>query len=79
MVVIAKMAHAYHYLRNSNLQVGIVSALVGFQRPRALADHTKSIFGCVPSRLRAQANAQEITHALLDWLYKPRDDLTNEA
>jgi AraC-like DNA-binding protein len=71
MVVIAKMTHAYHYLRNSTLNIAAISSLVGFGRSRTFSDHTKCIFGCLPSRLRTEANTEEIVQELLDWLYRP--------
>jgi len=72
LVVVAKMAHAYQCIRLSKLRIASISTLVGFSRPRGLSDYTKAIFGCRPSRLRTQSNAEEAGHALLDWLYKPR-------
>jgi AraC-like DNA-binding protein len=71
LVVVAKMLRAYHHLRNSDFSIAQVSAVVGFQRVRALVDHTKNIFACRPSRLRAEDDQQEVVTALLDWLYKP--------
>jgi AraC-like DNA-binding protein len=75
VVVVAKMVHAYHHLRNSKRDVQQISELVGL-RPRILAQYSRNIFGVLPTRLRVRVDSQEILHSLLDWLYRPQPAVT---
>jgi len=72
LVVVAKMAHAYHHLQNSKRSVSSISELVGFRRPRILGEYSKQIFGVLPSSVRGRPDTQDAIQSLLDWLYKPQ-------
>lgn len=71
LVIIAKLLRGYGYLRNSNMKVEQICEKLGYPNRRILAEHTRIVFLCSPSTLRANTDLKEVVRCLLEWFYKP--------
>ncbi|HEX2601733.1 MAG TPA: helix-turn-helix domain-containing protein [Gemmatimonadaceae bacterium] len=71
LLVVARIIHAYAYLRQQALTVHQVAAKVGYERVETLVEHCEEILGCVPSHLRAEVAEDEVLKHLLEWYSKP--------
>jgi AraC-like DNA-binding protein len=71
LLVVARIIHAYAYLRQQALTVHEVAAKVGYERVETLVEHCEDILGCVPSDLRAELREDELLRQLLEWYCKP--------
>ena len=71
LLVVARIIHAYAYLRQQALTVHEVAAKIGYERVETLVEHCEDILGCVPSDLRAELREDEVLRQVLEWYCKP--------
>jgi transcriptional regulator GlxA family with amidase domain len=71
LMVVARIIHAYSYLRQQAPTVREVAARVGYENVETLVQHCRDIFGCVPSDLRAEPAEDEVLMQLFEWYCKP--------
>jgi len=71
LVIVARIIHAYAYLRQQVLTVHDVAAKVGYEKVETLVQHCDDILGCFPSALRAEPAEDEVLRHLLEWYCKP--------
>jgi AraC-like DNA-binding protein len=66
--IAARVLHAAAYLRDPGYSVQDVADKMGYRHPRVLTQHTLSVFGVRPSRLRRTVDEEMIVSKLLNWV-----------
>jgi AraC-like DNA-binding protein len=74
----AKMLRAYGYLREPDHSVETVSEKLGYESVRVFSRNTREVFGCCPSTLRKESNAEEVVRQLLEWYHKPANSSVSD-
>ena len=79
LVLAAKMLRAYGYLREPHHSVESVSEKLGYESVRVFSRNTRQVFGCCPSTLRKESNAEEVVMQLLEWYHKPTNPAVSDT
>lgn len=67
-VVGARVFRGCLYLKDAGFAIADIAAKVGYRHPRIFADHTTTILGKKPSKVRISLGPIEIENRLLAWL-----------
>jgi len=68
LLIAAKLLRGYSYLRDPGYSVLDVSLKLGYRSTRIFAQHSVSVFGMTPSRVRARLAEPDAIRKVLDWL-----------
>lgn len=79
LVTAAKVLRGFGYVKRSRFTVSEITRKIGFSNPRVFGEHTRAIFGCRPSELRADWDIDEIVRQVLEWFYRPSERTRSPA
>lgn len=68
LLIAAKLLRGYDYLRDPGYSVLDVSFKLGYRDTRIFAQHSVSVFGMTPSRVRKRVPEPDAISKVLDWL-----------
>ena len=78
LLVAAKVLRGFGYLKDPGYSVLDVSIKLGYRSTRIFSQHSVSVFGLTPARLRARLSDDDAIESVLDWLKTSEPDAPEE-
>lgn len=71
LLIAAKVLRGFGYLKDPGYSVLDVSIKLGYRSTRIFSQHSVSVFGLTPARLRTRLSDDDAIESVLDWLKTP--------
>ena len=71
LLIAAKALRGFGYLRDPGYSVLDVSFKLGYRSSRIFSEHTVSVYGLTPARMRARLTDERAVESVLTWLRVP--------